>query len=80
MGILRLIKTDSSAKRVYEAVVKSLRDDVAIIQEGVETQEELDYVLDINPAMRIQGFYFSKPLAAKDFLDYLKDFKANPKE
>jgi len=30
--------------------------------------------------MRIQGFYFSKPLPAKDFLDYLKDFKANPKE
>ena len=80
MDILRLIKTDSSAKRVYEAVVKSLRDDVAIIQEGVETKEELDYVLDINPAMRIQGFYFSKPLPAKDFLDYLKDFKANPKE
>lgn len=80
MDILRLIKTDSAAKRVYEAVVKSLRDDVAIIQEGVETEEELDYVLGINPAMRIQGFYFSKALPANDFLEYLKDFKANPKE
>lgn len=40
------------------------------IAEGVETQEQTDW-LKQNGCDQIQGYYFSKPLAEKDFLHFL---------
>jgi len=44
-----------------------------IIAEGVETKEQVEF-LKANGCDYIQGFYFSKPLAQKKFIEYLKKF------
>ncbi len=41
-----------------------------IIAKGVETQEQLDY-LCLQNVPQIQGYYFYKPMAAKDFASLL---------
>ena len=41
-----------------------------IVAEGVETKEQLDAMEELGVDY-IQGYYFSKPLAEKDFLNFL---------
>ncbi len=41
---------------------------MTVIAEGVETQEQVDYLNSIN-CDQYQGYYKSKPLCAKDFID-----------
>ncbi len=43
-----------------------------IVVEGVETKEQLDY-LEKMGVTYIQGFYFSKPLPAADYLKFLEE-------
>ena len=45
--------------------------DKCIIAEGVETKEQLDLARSIG-IERIQGYYFSKPLPEKDFLELVR--------
>ena len=47
---------------------------VNVIQEGVETKYQLDFVLEAG-ANLIQGFYFSQPLRPDAFIDYVERFK-----
>lgn len=44
-----------------------------VIQEGVETKEQLDLVVDAG-ANLIQGYYFSKPIPKEEFLRFVKNF------
>lgn len=62
---------DSRMEKILEASIglgKALG--MKIIAEGVETQEQLDY-LRLQNVPQIQGYYFYKPLAAKDFASLL---------
>ena len=43
-----------------------------IIQEGVETKEQLDKVIACG-CNYIQGFYFSAPIKDEDFIEYIKN-------
>ena len=45
--------------------------DKNVIQEGVETKSQLDFVLSAG-ANRIQGYYFSKPLPGEEFILYVR--------
>ena len=47
-----------------------------VIAEGVETQEQLDILKQYN-CDEIQGYFFSRPLAADDFTAFIKDFMLN---
>lgn len=42
-----------------------------VIAEGVETKNQLDF-LEKNECDEIQGYYFSEPLNAKDFMSFMK--------
>ena len=46
--------------------------EAAIIVEGVETKEALDTLATMG-CDEIQGFYFSQPLPAEDFIRVLAD-------
>ena len=50
---------------------------LAVIAEGVETLEQLDY-LRSHGCDEMQGYYFSKPLAAEDFEALLRQRRALP--
>ena len=45
--------------------------DMNVIQEGVETREQLERVVKAGCNL-VQGYYFSKPLPEKEFIAYLE--------
>ena len=83
---LSLIKMDKSlidemrSPKVFSMVrntIKMMQDiDNLVLAEGVETKEQLDLLANMGCDF-IQGFYFSKPLSEKDFVQFLKDHKAH---
>jgi len=59
------------AKTVMRATVAMIKEiGLKIVAEGVETKEQLDAMRELGVDY-IQGYYFSKPLAEKDFLSFI---------
>ena len=77
---LQIIKIDKSlvdymnsgkGKSVVKNTIRMMQDiGLELVVEGVETKEILDYLIQMN-ADYIQGFYFSKPLPKKEFLEFI---------
>ncbi len=78
---LTLVKVDKSladnintkkGRTVVKNTISMMHDiDMHIVVEGVETKDTLDE-LERMGADYIQGYYFSKPLPEKDFIEFLK--------
>lgn len=78
---LKLIKLDKTlvddmgsddGMSIVRNTVKMMRDiDKELVAEGVETKENLDQLKDMGCHF-IQGYYFSKPLPAKEFIDFIR--------
>lgn len=66
---------DAAFASMVIGIAKSLN--LEIIAEGVETKEQLDFLLN-NGCSLIQGFYFSRPLPKDQAFEYLKNH--TPKE
>ena len=49
-------------------LIKSLKRKTII--EGIETKEQADRFIELD-CDNIQGYYFSKPLSFKDFIDFV---------
>ena len=62
---------NKKVKHVLEGMTRIMHNmDLHIVSEGIETKEQLDAMSELNIEY-IQGFYFSKPLPKKDFLEFL---------
>ncbi|NAX30351.1 EAL domain-containing protein, partial [Vibrio sp. V37_P2S8PM304] len=60
------------ASRVVKGILNfSKALDLLVISEGIETEEQLNFLQKIG-VNYYQGYLFSKPLSAKDFSKYLK--------
>jgi EAL domain-containing protein (putative c-di-GMP-specific phosphodiesterase class I) len=71
-SFIRDIWTDPEDKAIVSAIIgmaKSLG--ISTIAEGVETSEQLQYLRE-QGCDEVQGFYYSKPLRAKEFETFLK--------
>ena len=67
--------TNFNTRQLLELTIKTFRNfGNNIIQEGVETKEQLDLVTNAG-ANLIQGYYFSKPLPRLEFVEFVKNFK-----
>ena len=67
---------DVHLRRDSQAICRSLIElsrglDIAILAEGVEAAEEVDALQRLG-CPTFQGFYFSKPLSAEDFIQYAR--------
>ncbi len=59
----------SIIKKIIE-IARSLGTDT--ICEGVETSEQIEFLRSVN-CHYVQGFYYSRPLMGRDFLDYISE-------
>ena len=78
-GLLWASDNDVNSRHLLMDSIRMMRRlGMNVIQEGVETSEQLDLVLDAG-ANLIQGYYFSKPLMEKEFVDFVRKFNEHPK-
>lgn len=75
-GLLWDTKNPNSHKFLVETINMIRKFRLDVIQEGVETKEQLELVLNAG-ANKIQGYYFSKPLDAPSFLDFIRSRNAS---
>lgn len=69
--VIRAAAGEFAPRRFSEATVAIARDlGLAVIAEGVETQEQLELVLSLGIGV-VQGFFFSRPCPAPDMLERL---------
>lgn len=72
-SFVRDLTIDSDDAAIVKAIIsmaKSLQ--LNVVAEGVETQEQLIF-LKANDCENVQGYLFSKPLPADEFMQYIKD-------
>jgi len=72
-SFVRDLTIDSDDAAIVKAIIsmaKSLQ--LNVVAEGVETQEQLNF-LKANDCENVQGYLFSKPLPADEFMQYIKD-------
>ena len=51
-----------------------------VVSEGVETQEQVDFLTEVGCDM-VQGYYFARPMPASEFEEkYLKNQKVDNNE
>ena len=56
---------------LYKNLVKTFKDlGFSIVAEGAESKKDVDFLIDADVDY-IQGFYFSQPLAEKEFIEFL---------
>lgn len=73
MDMTRAYFTTEKARFVMEASVRMIHDlGLAVVSEGVETEEQLEKISALGIEY-IQGYYFSKPLPGKEFLQFVTE-------
>jgi len=73
--INNVLTSEEDAKLVKAVIAMAKSLDVSIVSEGVETKGQLDFLLKEN-CEYAQGYYFSKPVQAEEFLTLLN--RMNP--
>jgi EAL domain-containing protein (putative c-di-GMP-specific phosphodiesterase class I) len=70
-SFVRDIDTDQSDAAIIRSIISlGHRLEMSVIAEGVETLEQLDF-LRLRGCDEVQGYYFSRPLAADDFFKFV---------
>ncbi len=76
ISLLNNAKLSAKANVLHSGLIYSLSHiGQSLIQEGVETKEDLMILKKADPNILIQGYYFSKPLPEEEFITYLDNFK-----
>jgi len=72
MRFLPTGKNDSRSERILASVIRMAGWlDLEVIVEGVETEDQLNYLESVGCGY-VQGFYFAKPMPAADYEDFIQ--------
>ncbi|MGV3741772.1 MAG: EAL domain-containing protein, partial [Burkholderiaceae bacterium] len=70
--------TDPEDKAIVGAIIQmAMRLGLRTIAEGVETVEQLEYLRE-QGCDEVQGYYYSKPLTAEEFLEFATNHVKRP--
>jgi EAL domain-containing protein (putative c-di-GMP-specific phosphodiesterase class I) len=78
-SFIRDIPSNAEDKAITQAIIamgKTLN--LTVVAEGVETQEQQVFLRE-HGCDQMQGYYFSKPIAADQFAELLRQHVASPK-
>jgi diguanylate cyclase (GGDEF)-like protein/PAS domain S-box-containing protein len=75
--ISEVVENENDAAIVKAIIQLSHGLDIETIAEGVETKAQLKFLKE-NQCMHIQGYYFAKPMALGDLLEWLQGYVAPP--
>lgn len=76
MDMTRAFFVSDRARKVVKTVERMAHEmGMFVVAEGVETEEQLRAMMDIGIDY-IQGYYFSKPLPEKEYLEFLRTHKS----
>src|SRR5690606_31142108 len=77
-SFIRDIQTDPDDATIITAIIRMSHGlKLKVIAEGVETQQQLDFLTN-EGCDQFQGYVFSKPVSAKDFADLLESNMRKP--
>ena len=80
MQFIRSAFQDQKAMHLLEAMIRLAESiEVPCIAEGVETREQADALKQMGCDI-IQGYYFSRPLPAQEFVNYVRERQTTPPE
>ena len=66
---------NEKARIVVSSVSKMANQlNLPVVAEGIESKEELDSIAEEGVSL-IQGYFYSKPLPASEFIEYIKNYK-----
>ncbi len=72
-SFVRDIESDESDAAIIRSIISlGHRLNLRVIAEGVETQEQLDF-LRIRGCDEIQGYFYARPLLAEDIIEFIKN-------
>lgn len=71
--INNVLTSEQDAKLVKAVISMANSLDITVVSEGVETKEQLEFLLDAN-CKYAQGYYFSRPVKADDFDNLLEKY------
>jgi diguanylate cyclase (GGDEF)-like protein len=72
LEFIRHVHTDKNDANLVTAIIGLGHDlGMKVVAEGVELQQQIDFLTDRNCNL-IQGFYYSKPLPAADYIKYIQ--------
>ena len=67
------VKRDLDDAAIVQAIISVAKNlQLNVVAEGVETQEQLAF-LQANDCENVQGYLFSRPLPAGEFMQYIKN-------
>jgi EAL domain-containing protein (putative c-di-GMP-specific phosphodiesterase class I) len=70
------ISADDKNKSLTDLIVTiGITMGLCVVAEGVETQEQLDYLVE-HKCSKIQGYFFSRPVPDEAVIDAIKERKA----
>ena len=73
MSFLRDFGTDERTKHIIGHIVAMAHDlDLKVVVEGVETQEQVDFLRETSCHLA-QGFFYARPMPEADFTEVLDD-------
>ncbi|MBP1711286.1 MAG: hypothetical protein H6Q49_1488 [Deltaproteobacteria bacterium] len=79
-SFIRNVPDDYEDKAIIEAIISMGQTlSLTVVAEGVETQEQMNYLKE-HSCNEMQGFYFSKPVAADEFANLLKVNFSSPQK
>lgn len=72
-SFVAMIGIDTLSSHILESIIElAAKLDLAMVAEGVETQEQSDYLTAHN-VNYLQGYLFGRPIPAADFINALSD-------
>src|SRR5690606_12919968 len=73
------IATSSRALKLLSNVARLGRDlGLTVTAEGVETEAQLNVMLAKTRVEQVQGYFFSRPLPARDIAELIRRFNSQP--